>query len=74
MVKQSFLSIVGTKIARSGYLGILQAQRIRQNRRKTGFTVFRIVWHGPQMSQIAWPRLSTTPTASHVLSAHAHNC
>jgi hypothetical protein len=36
----------------------------------------RIVWQGPrapQMLRFYWPRLSTLPTAGHVLSAHAHN-
>ena len=37
----------------SRHLSDSQAQRIRQNRRKTGFTVLRIVWHGARTSQIA---------------------
>jgi hypothetical protein len=38
--------------------------------------MLRIIWQGPRASQTLrfdWPRLSTLPTAGHVLSAHAHN-
>ncbi len=44
--------------------------------KKIGFIVLRIVWQGPRASQtlyLCWPRLSTLPTAGHVLSAHVHN-
>ena len=41
------------QISISRHLSDSQAQRIHRNRQKTGFTVLQIVWHGPQMSQIA---------------------
>ena len=38
--------------------------------------MLRIGWQGlraSQMLRFCWPRLSTLPTAGHVLSAHVHN-
>ena len=43
---------------------------------KNGFSMLWLVQHSPWTSQIVclcWPCLSTTPTAGHVLSAHALN-
>ena len=56
-VKQSVLSVVcrpheNRQILISRHLSDSQAQRIHRNGRKTGFTVFRIVWYGPRTSQI----------------------
>ena len=73
-------SVVGTKIARSQYLGMhlsdSQAQWIHQNWRKTGFAVLRIVWHSPWTSQIVC--LLATPIdhtySKPCASAHAHHC
>ena len=49
-------------------------QLIRKYRRKTGFSMLRIVWQGPRALQILrFVGHAYMYTTHHVLSAHAHN-
>ena len=70
--------IVGTKIARSRDLGI-QATRKHNESVEFGkkwlqYASNRLAWPTKVTnSAFCWPRLSTAPTAGHVLCAHAHN-
>ena len=48
-------------------------QRIRKYRRKTDFSMLRIVWQGPRALQYCVLLATPMYTTHYVLSAHAHN-
>ena len=64
-------------VCRHRYVQLVNTKNLSKSAKKGGFSVLWIIGYGPRAWQtvcLCWPRLPTTPTAAHVLSAHAHNC